>query len=609
MDRFAVIIWEARNPACTETAHALTADLRAADTSWQTVLEGRGLRIMRIASDRSRLQAYLLGENAGVVLGTLFRHDESCEALSSEIALAPAQTKAIVETNGRSLTTDFWGRYVAVIADPDRYRHFVLRDPAGQLPCYHARIGGVHVYISDTRLLTLWSAFTPHFEPAFLIANIMVPELATSRTGLSGVHEHLPGEAHEIGPEGITTHAYWTPACALVAGGLRNTHEAGTILRKTVRRCVTAWLSRYDRAILNLSGGLDSSIVLGCMAASGTPAGLLCLNYRAAERGGDERAFARRSAHDAGCRLIELTMPQASSLEMLTTAHRLTARPRGSIFGYPTKAREQKIAKEHGAEVFLSGEGGDHLFYEMPTPLAAADAMRDHGLNSTTLQAILDNATWTGESVWAILEQALVYGLLRRRWTPEPGWDLRNFPYLATPACELVRSGEFTHPWTVEAASLPSGKAYQIDLLAKVLQRRENSPRSDTADIIHPLLSQPIIEVVLRIPSYVLAKSGESRGLARHAFRNLVPAEILSRRTKGGTTGYFITLMLNNLAAARSFLCGGIMAEQGLVDTERLKDHLTAARLQRPGEIAGMLKLVSTEAWLRAWSRAGGRFS
>src|SRR3546814_15687375 len=63
-------------------------------------------------------------------------------------------------------------------------------------------------------------------------------------------------------------------------------------------------------------------------------------------------------------------------------------------------------------------------------------------------------------------------------------------------------------------------------------------PRSTAAPQITPLLSQPIVELCLSIPTWQWVRGGRDRAVARAAVADLLPALIAQRRTKGGQTGF-----------------------------------------------------------------------
>jgi asparagine synthase (glutamine-hydrolysing) len=122
------------------------------------------------------------------------------------------------------------------------------------------------------------------------------------------------------------------------------------------------------------------------------------------------------------------------------------------------------------------------------------------------------------------------------------------------------------------------------------------------ADIVHPLISQPIIELCLQIPCYVLTYGGIDRALVREAFEGVVPNDIVARTTKGGTAGYFNSLLLRNRTFLRDFLLGGLLVTEGLLDKRKTEVALSESSLIRdPQLLFPILDAVRAEVWLRTW--------
>ena len=65
--------------------------------------------------------------------------------------------------------------------------------------------------------------------------------------------------------------------------------EAVVSLRETTVGCEHAWASCYDGIVHNLSGGLDSSIVLSCLKSAPSRPRVTCLNYFTTGPNEDER--------------------------------------------------------------------------------------------------------------------------------------------------------------------------------------------------------------------------------------------------------------------------------------------------------------------------------
>ena len=99
--------------------------------------------------------------------------------------------------------------------------------------------------------------------------------------------------------------------------------------------------------------------------------------------------------------------------------------------------------------------------------------------------------------------------------------------------------------------------------------------RTDYPERTLPLLSQPLVELCLRIPTYVLIRSGRDRALARRAFANDLPAEIIARYAKGRADHHSRNILDANLAFVRELLLDGALVQKGLLNRTNLELYLT----------------------------------
>lgn len=590
MGRFISLIWNKENEQETAAARQI-GQILTAPPDWAMACAAPGLQIFYNQKGPRKTCVYHLEENGGTVIGTLFRH-------TGGKALDP-ETVSLGQLSPKTLLTDYWGRYVAFLKDDDGPAWSIVRDPSGQMPCFHVRMGALHIYASDLADLVLAMGEHPLINWRFVLAFMLVRELVIEETGLQNITEVLPGTCHTICADRHLKRPLWEPHHYGGNTDSMDFTEASGALRRTVQLCTAAWAGQYGKIIHNLSGGLDSAIVLSCLRASRPSAQILCLTYYTAAVEGDERTLARLAADFMGCQLVEVPMSVLEDLTALLEHHPLAAAPDGSIFGKPTKDRQKEIAVTYQAEAFFSGEGGDHLFYQMASDLIAADYARTHSHN--LMAVIAQTAARTGSTFWSVVRTVLHHGYLRRPWSGNIQSPTDEFPFIRATAYESVTPDYTLHPWSRAAAHLPPGKAYQIHALPKVLHRQEQSPRAEVADIVHPLLSQPVMEHVLRLPSYTLTYGGEGRALARAAFKTGIPQAIRQRHSKGSTTSHFAYLAAKNLPLIRTFLLDGILSQQDFIDRKGLEEFLRPERLQRATSIPAVYKLLATESWLSVW--------
>ncbi len=125
---------------------------------------------------------------------------------------------------------------------------------------------------------------------------------------------------------------------------------------------------------------------------------------------------------------------------------------------------------------------------------------------------------------------------------------------------------------------------------------------AEIAPVVAPLLSQPIIELCLRIPARFWVEGGQNRAMARQAFADRLPPLLANRKTKGGLSSLVATITGTHLEILSRRLQDGRLAQAGLLDRAGLAQALNA-----PGSISSIdqfriLQIADIEAWVRTWT-------
>ncbi len=118
---------------------------------------------------------------------------------------------------------------------------------------------------------------------------------------------------------------------------------------------------------------------------------------------------------------------------------------------------------------------------------------------------------------------------------------------------------------------------------------------------ISPLMSQPVVELCLQIPSWMWCAGGRNRAVARHAFATDLPPTIIERRSKGTPGSFIVEIFEANRTKLRDMLCGGVLAAQELLDIDCLQRILNDPRPARGGDYSRIMAIADTEAWARSW--------
>jgi asparagine synthase (glutamine-hydrolysing) len=603
--RYVAFVYDpAQSAPLGASGDTLVALFRQSMPDWICALETRGLTVFHCPYPRADFKAYVLPDECGIVLGRLFHSNLSDNsAIEKPVVIDGASARRYVRDGGLQFIDDYWGGYVAFFNDAHGNRRYIIRDCSGKLPCFRIRANTVSVVfsdINDLRCLPL-PPLTVNWD--YVSAFLFYEQLQVRSSGLNEVVEVLSGDIVEFRGLEVDQRVLWNPSRVVRRGYLDGESRALEDLRFTVQQCVARWASTYTSIIHSLSGGVDSSIVLACLSRAPRRPAITCLNRFTDVASEDERSFARLAAQHANVTLVERDWQCSEgrfdrNLEILPPA----PKPSMSVIGASLdKGVRNALASEVSAEAIWTGQGGDHLFFQDRSSCGASDFMRLRGLRPGLLSAIGDAARLSGESYWSVARSAYTDLRTNTAWTPshligrEPGFTLEPKP----PSDDLAY---VAHPWTSDIEDLPKGKQGQIWLLAEVTNRHRPAAMPELAPEHHPLLSQPLMELCLRLPTYTLLLGGRPRGLARTAFQGYVPSPILARRSKGGTTSYWMQTVRQSSGYLRELILDGTLHRERIIDGRLLDPYLNLSKPISVALFPRLIACISAEIWLRSWS-------
>lgn len=539
----------------------------------------------RIAALTHSSCACLPVANSGCILGSLFHRHGPARPVQE---LTQKEAASIVQSGGHTLPHSFWGGYVAAVAGGQSVR--ILRDPSGDFPCYHATFGDSTVFASDAELLVSGGIVRASIDFEEIGRQLFRAFVPASSTALSGIHELLAGFALRVESNGSRLEACWSPWDHV--GREDSISDRTERLVRIVRHSVMAWSSSCGRILLSVSGGLDSSILAACLARAG--ADVVCLTMFTEDPAGDERMFARALCQHLGLPLLERPY-RLEDIDICEPMAVNLPRPKDRTQALAFEHVHEAAASEIGADAFMTGNGGDHVFGYSQSAAPVADRYLAEGLGRGTLGSLLDVCRQTGCSIADAVRQAWRLAYLT------PGYRVRPNPLFLDPEfAASLGPQDWQHPWLVAPADALPGKAAHI---ATILRAQPNleSNLGDRYPVINPLLSQPIVEACLGVPTWEWRAGGRDRSLARRAFAADLPRLIVDRRVKG-TPGRFAARLLDHFRnAIRERLLDGRLANCGIVDAMALERVLAGERPVPDLERVRILELVNAEAWIGHW--------
>ncbi len=600
MNRLVCLILDPSNPIAVRKAEEINDSIKHTACHLKLQLKTADTIVYTSAQPRSGVRPYMLSDDLGVVFGTLFPTANGTEA-HPVVEITRESSSRIVSSHGQTLIADFWGCYIALVRDPQHGRYYVIRDCSGRLPCYYTAIEGVTVVFSDVNDLLLLRLGKLSIDWQYISAFLLDDDVRVRQSGLIGIFEVLAGECLQVSHRGVDHCVYWDPREICRRPAIEDYDAAVRAVREVTQRCINSWSLVHRRILHNLSGGLDSSIVLACLAAAPSKPAVTCINRYECNRDEDERSFARLAAAKVGVPLVEHPW-SAGGVRIdrrLFDGPKLPKPTVVSILLLDSSIRRAAAAKA-GADAIWTGQGGDHLFLQSITPLMPADYLKSRGLGFGLLQVFRDASTLTGDSYWAILKTT-TGAYFKRRWTPaNPTQGQDTF---VNPDALPDRAGDYaSHPWAFDANDLPKGKQFQIRTLGDLVNRPAPTAKLDIADEHHPLISQPIIELCLNVPTYLLVKGGRHRALARAAFQDIVPQEILRREGKGSSRSWINAIIAENRRTIREVLLEGYLAQKGVLNCPQLDRVLGTPRPLTAMQVFPLLACFTAELWIRSWA-------
>ncbi len=599
------LVWNCECAHDCEEAEILLRRLRGESVRWRSIVRQPGLAVFVDSRGLPGIRTvYTLHGSMGVVLGTLFfQSSRSDLPVSPQASLDERSSRTIISTNGQTLFDSYWGAYVAFLHDEGGRRSIVLRDPTGAIPGYYTTSSGVTLFFMRLQDCEWLIPATRRVNRRYLSGRLVYRAVCRRETGIEGISMVLAGERIEQRASRLRHSFGWSPVEIARTGVIDDFAQAVRLTKHAVRNCIRAWASREEGILLFLSGGLDSAIVLACLTGPGPCCRVVCLNHHSAGPASDERDFARHCTALAGVELLEWKRRNKLSLQDLQHLPRAPA-PFHWSCDRESAAAEARLAEERGLSAVITGDGGDELVHRTGRYPTVIDYIDRHGLGPRLLDVAVADAQVGGQSIWQLLRAALRYRLAIQRHANSELYRSRNSALFARGIQEEAREDPgLRHPLFHDNPPLAPGKAFQAFHVASNAARGFNPcmPPGYPATVC-PLISQPVVELSLRIPLHHQTSGGRDRAAARQAFRDHIPREVALRRTKGGVDGHVGRILMENLDFVRGFLLDGYLVNHGYLDAERLRTALSGEPTRVSLHNAELLEFLDLEAWARSWS-------
>jgi len=577
-DRFCILA------KASDSARAMVRQRTESARAWTVVHNAPGLIVV------AEFGASIIPlDEAGLIIGALYtggRRDRLTTLRRDAI-------DTILASRGDHLIRAYWGNYVAILRGADAATH-IVRSPLGSLPALYAATAAGSLIASDVRLLERFGDLRLEVDWARLARFAAAPDVRLPETCLAGIDELPGGNRLTLRALDDETTALWSPwTFAHPDRAIHDPVEARKRLHDTIVPAMATVADRVEKAAILLSGGLDSSIVAASAAANAIDA--TCVTISTSAASGDERPFARAAADGVGLPLAERSFDLAG-VDLTSSDAGDCPRPVAQAFEVEGRRQSKTVARSIGATTIFSGGGGDNVFCSLQSVAAAADCLDDPSGRTAFWRTARNLSQLTGVSLWTIARRAWTRSRQRDRQYPRP-FDPQ---FLSLAAIDIASTAP-VHPWLIREHPVLQGKGAHVAALLGVQCLTEGTDPLDPLALRFPLLVQPVVEMCLRIPTWLWYDRGNNRAAARHAFAKQLPPEIAWRRSKGTPDSFVIDIYDGRRDQIRAMLLDGAMAAHGLLDKGALRRIIDDRAPVRGTDHNRVMRLVDIEAWTRCW--------
>lgn len=506
---------------------------------------------------------------------------------------------------GADLVQRLRGMFAIALWDERRARLLLARDRYGKKPLYYALIDGGIVFASEIQALLTQSGIARTIDETAIANYLVLGYVPAPATGFVAIAKVPPAHVLEFSDGTLRTRRYWhlpmgpKIELSLDAAAERVCDELDTAVQ--LRLISDVPVGAF------LSGGLDSSAVVAFMARhSRNPVKTFSIGFR--DQGLSELPYARIVAQAFSTDHHELVVDAAE-----TDVLPMLARHVGEPFADSSIVPTYHVARLTRGEVTvaLTGDGGDEAFagYDRYRAVLLADQVG-------RLPPLRHLAAWASR----LLPLDGSRTLARARRFAEPldlPWDERYLRWvgyfvgddrrkIVGQRLKGVTSIDSSQPLRDSAelsgACEPVERVMAADvgtyLPGDLLVKMDIATMAASLEARSPFLDHELGEFAARLPRSQKLAGGRSKIVLRHAMRNVLPAEILSRSKRGfgAPVAAWLTGPLRGLVEETVLHPS---SDSGLVNRERASDLYGELRRGRRRNAPLVWNLLMLELWYR----------
>jgi len=430
------------------------------------------------------------------------------------------------------------GMYTIAIWDKQDRELFIARDRLGVKPLYYFHDEKQFIFASEIRAILTIGKTNRRIDQTAIAEYFRYQSVGFPFSPVEGIRQVEAGTWMLVKDGRIQIRKYWDPT-------IKNYNFKFTEKKDVQNKVKELMLQSVSRRLVSdvpvgafLSGGIDSSAVVGLMVEAGDVSpNTFTVSFDESEY--DESKYANIIAKKFNTRHTQVLMKPEVMLDELTNALDAMDTPSGD--GINTYVVSKAIHKE-GIRVALSGVGGDELFVGYPifghyinlqqkdwiwkVPRAARNSLSvllGSGEKKDRMRQFLDKSSPAIENSYPILRQLL---------SPAALEDLTrlNGPGSDTLAKQLISKRSVLSK--LPFYSQVTAAEYLGYTQNTLLKDTDQMSMANSLEIREPFFDQDLVEFVMSVPDQFKVPQ-YPKSLLVESLKPLLPDEIVHRKKQG----------------------------------------------------------------------------
>ncbi len=501
--------------------------------------------------------------------GEIYNYKELKEELAAGFNFTTAtDTEVIIAAYlkwGIECIHQFIGMFAFALYDQNLGKLFIVRDRIGIKPVYYYKGDDTFFFASELRAVLASGHVPRKLNRTAVIDYLRYQTVHAPDTIVSEIKMLMPGHYLVWDGQEMRQHQYWDASKFIVSNQDRTKSDVKPEVLNLLQSAVELRMRADVPFGAFLSGGIDSSIIVGLMArASNHPVQTFSITFK--EQEFDESPYSKLIAKRFNTDHCEIQLSASDFLKTIPDAVAAMDHPSGDG---PNTYVVSEVTRREGVKMALSGLGGDELFagYDVFKRIYSLEQKKWIAstpkvlrvLAASTLQKFKPGIA--AEKIAALLKDSqpntsLAYALSRQLWLDGALTDVKGISSSPNRVKEIFDTLPDDSTHILSKVSLAEMNTYMQNVL---LRDTDQMSMKHALEVRVPFLDHRLVEYVLGLKDDIKFPHSPKQLLVE-SVGDLIPQEIVNR-PKMGFTFPWKYWMQNEL---KDFCVQGLDALKGL---------------------------------------------